>query len=48
MVLTFRNILLACRGKKEMNFDFEYLGADDRADANYTKQAVVDSFYREN
>ena len=40
--------LLIRKGKKEIKFDFEYLGADDRAGANYTKQAVVDSYYREN
>jgi SAM-dependent methyltransferase len=51
---TFRNIgleynskkhLLICKGKKEFEFSFEYLGANDKAGANYTKQAVVDSFY---
>ncbi len=39
--------LLICRGKKEINFDFKYLGADDLAGANYTKQAVIDSYYRQ-
>jgi ubiquinone/menaquinone biosynthesis C-methylase UbiE len=39
--------LLICKGKKEIEFDFQYLGADDGAGANYTKQAVVDSYYRE-
>ena len=43
-----RKHLLIGKGKKEIKFDFEYLGADDEAGANYTKQAVVDSFYREN
>lgn len=38
--------LLICRGRKEIKFDFEYLGADDTAGANYTGQAVVDSYYR--
>lgn len=38
--------LLICGGKKECKFNFEYLGADDTAGANYTKQAVVDSHYR--
>lgn len=37
--------LLICHGKKKIEFDFEYLGADDAADANYTGQAVVDSYY---
>lgn len=40
--------LIICQGKKEIEFNFEYLGADDQAGANYTKQAVVDSYYREN
>lgn len=38
--------LLICQGKKKINFDFEYFGADDAAGANYTGQEVVDSFYR--
>ena len=38
--------LLVCKGKKEFKFEFEYLGADDEAGANYTKQKVVDSYYR--
>lgn len=38
--------LLICKGKKKLKFNFEYLGADDSAGANYTKQAVVDSYYR--
>ncbi len=37
--------LLTCRNKKKINFDFEYLGADDAAGANYTGQEVVDSYY---
>jgi SAM-dependent methyltransferase len=37
--------LLICRGKKQLEFEFEYIGADDKAGANYTKQAVVDSYY---
>ena len=39
--------LLICKGKKKLQFDFKYLGADDGAGANYTKQAVVDSYYRQ-
>lgn len=41
-----RKHLLICKGKKEFEFDLEYLGADDKAGANYTKQAVVDSYYQ--
>ena len=37
--------LLTFSGKKKIEFDFEYLGADDSAGANYTGQAVVDSYY---
>lgn len=37
--------LIICRGKKEIDFKFEYLGADDKAGANYTGQAVVNSYY---
>ena len=33
-------------GKNKIEFDFEYLGADDSAGANYTGQAVVNSYYR--
>lgn len=39
--------LLICKGKKKLKFNFEYLGADDGAGANYTGQAVVDSYYWE-
>lgn len=38
--------LLICRGKKKIEFDFEYLGADDAVGANYTGQAVVNSYYK--
>ena len=39
--------LLKCVGNKDLDFEFEfeYLGADDNAGANYTKQAVVNSIY---
>ena len=40
-----RKHLLTCKGKKEFDLDFEYLGANDEAGANYTKQNVVDSYY---
>ena len=40
-----RKHLLTCKGKKEFDLDFKYLGANDEAGANYTKQAVVDSYY---
>jgi hypothetical protein len=46
--------LLSCEGKREIRFSagealptsYQYIGADDRAGANYTKQEVVDSYYR--
>ena len=37
--------LVMCEGKKDMDFNFNYLGADDTAGANYTGQAVVNSYY---
>jgi SAM-dependent methyltransferase len=37
--------LIICRGKKEVEFKFDYLGADDQAGPNYTGQAVVNSYY---
>ena len=37
--------LIVARGKKEIEFKFEYLGADDKAGANYTGQFAVDSYY---
>jgi SAM-dependent methyltransferase len=37
--------LIVCRGKKEINLKFRYLGADDKAGANYTGQAAVNSYY---
>lgn len=38
--------LLTKRGRKIFNPDYEYTGADDKAGANYTGQAAVDSYYR--
>lgn len=37
--------LLARKGRAEINFKFQYLGADDEAGPNYTGQRAVDSFY---
>lgn len=38
--------LIICRGKREINPEkFRYLGADDKAGANYTGQAAVNSYY---
>jgi len=41
-----RKHLLVCQGHKSINSDFQYLGADDKAGANYTGQPVVNSYYR--
>lgn len=40
--------LLICKGKKEINLNYKYLGADDRAGVNYTKQPAVNSYYERN
>ena len=42
-----RKHLLSCQGRKEIQLDYKYMGATDRAGANYTKQDVVDSYYSE-
>ena len=34
-----------CRGRKPVDLPFRYLGADDRAGPNYTRQPAVDSHY---
>ena len=36
----------ACRGRKDLELPFRYLGADDRAGPNYTGQPAVDSHYQ--
>lgn len=38
--------LLICRGKKDIKLNCKYIGADDRAGANYTQQKVVNSYYQ--
>ncbi|WP_436530911.1 class I SAM-dependent methyltransferase [Actinoplanes sp. HUAS TT8] len=37
---------ISCAGPKEIIFPYGYLGADDRAGANYTGQPAVHSYYR--
>lgn len=44
--LDYHQHLLSCRGKRELKSNYQYIGADDQAGPNYTKQAVVDSYYR--
>lgn len=40
-----RKKLLHCAGPRQLKLPFRYLGADDQAGPNYTKQAAVDSYY---
>ncbi|GAA2848162.1 methyltransferase [Actinoplanes cyaneus] len=37
---------VSCVGPKELTLPYEYLGADDRAGANYTGQPAIHSYYR--
>jgi SAM-dependent methyltransferase len=40
-----RKKLLRCRRRIQAGFPFRYVGADDQAGPNYTKQPAVDSYY---
>jgi SAM-dependent methyltransferase len=40
-----RRRLLRCAGRTQLRLPFRYLGADDCAGPNYTKQPAVDSYY---
>ncbi len=40
-----RRRLITCDGPREIDFGLRYLGADDRAGANFTGQPAVDSYY---
>jgi SAM-dependent methyltransferase len=40
-----RRHLLICEGKKALNLNLTYLGADDQAGPNYTGQPAVNSYY---
>jgi SAM-dependent methyltransferase len=40
-----RRRLITCRGRKDLNLSYRYLGANDQAGPNYTGQAAVDSHY---
>ena len=42
-----RHKLLICEGYRTIHFELNYLGANDKAGANYTGQEVVDSIYEE-
>jgi SAM-dependent methyltransferase len=35
-----------CRGRKDVGLAYRYLGADDGAGPNYTRQPAVDSYYQ--
>jgi SAM-dependent methyltransferase len=41
-----RRRLIVCRGRKNVRLPYRYLGADDRAGPNYTRQPAVDSYYQ--
>ncbi|MBO9635289.1 MAG: methyltransferase domain-containing protein [Chitinophagaceae bacterium] len=41
-----RSKMIFCKGPRQLTFQLDYLGADDRAGANYTGQPAVDSWYR--
>ena len=41
-----RKRLIACRGRRTVRLLYRYLGADDRAGPNYTRESAVDSYYQ--
>lgn len=41
-----RRRILSCQGNRKIDFNLNYIGADDQAGPNYTKQPVVNSYYR--
>jgi trans-aconitate methyltransferase len=41
-----RRRLISCRGRREVNLPYRYLGADDQAGPNYTGQPAVNSHYQ--
>jgi SAM-dependent methyltransferase len=46
LVYDLRRKLLTCRGPKNVQFRYQYEGADDQAGPNYTGQPAVNSYYR--
>ena len=42
-----RKRLLRCEGHRGLSLPFTYVGADDEAGPNYTKQPVVNSYYEQ-
>ena len=45
LVYDRRRHIVACRGQRRIEFPFRYLGADDQAGPNFTRQPAVDSYY---
>ena len=43
--LLTRQRLIRCKGQRNLALPFRYVGADDQAGPNYTKQPVVNSYY---
>ena len=41
-----RKRLVVCRGQKTVSLLYRYLGADDQAGPNYTRESAVDSYYQ--
>jgi SAM-dependent methyltransferase len=46
LVYNARRHLLSCEGRRSIEWQYSYVGADDQAGANYTGQPVVDSYYQ--
>lgn len=44
--LLTRQRLIRCNGQLNLSLPFTYVGADDQAGPNYTKQPVVNSYYQ--
>lgn len=42
-----RKRLIRCDGRRRLSLPFTYVGADDEAGPNYTKQPVVNSYYEQ-
>lgn len=43
----YRRRRIRCTGRRDVRLPYDYLGADDRAGANYTGQPVVHGYYDE-
>lgn len=40
-----RRRVLSCQGTRRIDFPFHYVGADDEAGPNFTRQPAIDSYY---